>query len=212
MSQSEAAATARNALAVNGFKASSAATPSHDGRSVEFEQLNGLRAEPLHDGEAVNVEGHRGCLAVSPRGGAVASVPATASVRSCGRGLLCNKGLEAAAAAEAEVGAIGVVFVLVMAISWLAMIGICMLKDKVFMGSAVFLLTATALPLFGSTLAVLPIGAGLVLAANGSMRFAKPDSFWARHCYDENERELARRRFAGEPAEYGPPESDDLLR
>lgn len=105
----------------------------------------------------------------------------------------------------------GPVVAVLIGISWLAMVGICMLKDKIFMGAAVFLLTATALPLFGDTLAVVPIAAGLALALSGSLRYAKPTSFWARHFYDDEKRELARRRFAGEEPEYVAPPPEQMF-
>jgi hypothetical protein len=125
--------------------------------------------------------------------------------------LVCNKGLKLGPA-DAEEKPMGPVVAVVMGISWLAMVGISMLKDKVFLGAAVFLLTATALPLFGDVLAVVPIVAGLALALSGSLRYAKPTSFWARRFYDDEKRELARQRFAGEEPEHVAPPPEQLFR
>lgn len=108
-------------------------------------------------------------------------------------------------------GLADVVFALV-GISWLAMVGICMLKDKIFLAIGVFLLTATALPLFGDALAVIPITAALSLLVRGTLRYAKPDSFWARHFYDEEKRAQARVRFAGGEPEYAAPPPSQMFR
>ena len=93
-------------------------------------------------------------------------------------------------------GLAGVVFALI-GISWLAMVGICMLKDKVFLAVGVFLLTATALPLFGGTSAFIPITAALTLLVRGAVSYARPDSFWARRFYDDEKRA---RRASTSPA------------
>jgi hypothetical protein len=97
-------------------------------------------------------------------------------------------------------------------VGWLAMVGMSMLKDRIFTAIAGMVLTATALPLFGSALAILPIGAGLALVVSGGLRLARPDSFWSRRFYDARHVELARRRASGEDATPPAPAPGDLFR
>ena len=92
----------------------------------------------------------------------------------------------------------GPVVISLVGVAWLAMVGICMLKDKIFLAIAAFLLTAGALPVVGTTLAIVPIAAAITLLTAGTLRDAKPDSFWAR-------------RF-GKRAEYTPPPPEELFR
>jgi hypothetical protein len=100
----------------------------------------------------------------------------------------------------------------VIGVTWLAMVGVTMLKDRIFTAIAAFLLTATALPLFGSSLAILPVGAGLALVVAGALRLARPDSFWARRFYDAAQVDLARRRAAGQEATPPAPPPGELFR
>jgi hypothetical protein len=77
-----------------------------------------------------------------------------------------------------------------------AMVTVCFLKGKVWMGCISLLIGGPFVTIFGVS------------------RLAKPDSWWARKYYDPTQLARARARFGGTsgPSEYVPPPVAELFR
>ena len=90
--------------------------------------------------------------------------------------------------------AIALAYLMILAVS-LAMVTICFLKGKIWMGCISLLIGGPFVTIFGVS------------------RLAKPDSWWARKYYDPTQLERARARFgASRQSEYVPPPVAELFR
>ena len=86
-------------------------------------------------------------------------------------------------------------YLMLLAVS-LAMVTVCFLKGKIWMGCISLLIGGPFVTIFGVS------------------RLAKPDSWWARKYYDPSQLDRARARFPGASrhSEYAPPPVAELFR